>query len=83
MDYLPVVHINGTGKKTLTEEYQNTYNLLVDLKDAFNKQEFHARDYYVEGHEYWKGAVDKRNEIKMKMNEIEKYLLDHLLHLTE
>ena len=44
--HLPVVHLNGTGKQNLSEEYTNALLKVADAIKAFNKTTFHQRDFY-------------------------------------
>ena len=78
---LPLVHLNGTGIKTLTEGYSAADDALHDFIAAFGNIEFNARDYYPAGPDAWGKAVDARQEINQKIRDIEDYLDAHLAHL--
>ena len=78
---LPLVHLNGTGIKTLTEGYDDADDTLQGFIDSFGSIEFNARDYYPLGPEAWEKAVDARSEINQKIRDIKDYLDAHRAHL--
>jgi hypothetical protein len=78
---LPIVHLNGTGIKTLTEDYSAADDALHSFIDAFGNIEFNARDYYPHGPDSWGKAVDARQEINQKIRDIKDYLDAHRAHL--
>lgn len=80
---LPLVHMNGTGIKTLTEDYDAADDELRDFIDAWEKMEFNARDYYPHGPEAWTKARDARNAINAKICEIKQYIDAHREHLYD
>ena len=43
---LPSIHLNGTGRRMLTEDYTAAYHALQTAFRAFQSIEFNARDYY-------------------------------------
>lgn len=46
---LPVVHINGSGRKSLQEQYYAAYMGVHGAIVALRKLEIHDRDYYLLG----------------------------------
>jgi hypothetical protein len=80
---LPLVHMNGTGIKTLTEDYDNAGDKLRDFVDTWERMEFNARDYYPHGPEAWTKARDARDAINAKIREIEQYIDAHREHLYD
>jgi hypothetical protein len=50
----PTVHMNGSGKKQLVEQYTKAVEALNDAIAALNEAYPHGRDYYVQG----EGAID-------------------------
>jgi hypothetical protein len=80
---LPLVHMNGTGIKTLTEDYDNAGDALHTFIDAWERMEFNARDYYPHGPEAWTQARDARDAINAKIREIEQYIDAHREHLYD
>lgn len=80
---LPTIHLNGTGKKTLCEGYDAADDALHDFIEAWERIEFNARDYYVQGSEAWTAARDARMAINAKIREIREYLIQHRAHLHQ
>lgn len=78
---LPTIHMNGTGRKMLTEGYDNAAEKLDDFINAFSNIEFSARDYYVQSPEAYPKARDERTEINQAIKKISSYLLEHRIHL--
>ena len=80
---LPLVHMNGTGIKTLTEDYDAAGEKLRDFIDTWGEMEFNARDYYPHGPEAWTKARDARDAINAKIREIKQYIDAHREHLYD
>ena len=78
---LPLIHLNGTGRVTLCEGYDNSADALITFRDAFGKIEFNSRDYYPLGDDAWGKARDARDEINRKIREINEYITAHRAHL--
>jgi hypothetical protein len=78
---LPLVHMNGTGLKSLTEDYDLIDDKLHDFLESWQKMEFNARDYYPLGPEAWTKAVEARQEINKKLREVKAYIDAHREHL--
>ena len=74
---LPIVHMNGTGIKTLTEDYDNADDALHTFIDVWGRMEFNSRDYYPLGPESWTHARERRDEINAKIREIKEYINAH------
>ena len=80
---VPTVHLNGTGRKTLQEDYFRAYRALDDALEAFYKIEFNARDYYVqEDGAFYKARAERDCELK-RFAQIKEYLEAHLMSLGE
>lgn len=75
--HLPVVHLNGTGKNTLTEEYQLAFDKLKEAIEAFNKTTFHQRDFYVSD-DAASSNYYSAQALRWKMQMIYKILADYL-----
>lgn len=78
---MPLIHMNGTGKKTLFEDYDTAADKLHDFIESWGKMEFNARDYYPHGPEAWTQARDARDAINAKIREIREYIDAHREHL--
>ena len=80
---LPTVHLGGTSHKMLTQDYEDAYYALKTFAKAFGHIEFNRRDYYLQGPFAWTEAADARMEINLKIQDIVKYIEDHLESLAE
>ena len=80
---LPLVHMNGTGIKTLTEDCDNASDKLRDFVDTWERMEFNARDYYPHGPEAWTKARDARDAINQKLRDVKDYIDAHREHLYD
>jgi hypothetical protein len=80
---LPTIHLNGTGRKMLTEGYQNAYVAVQAAIRAFNEIEFNARDYYVQPEGAWPAARTERDCAAAHLRHALVYLEAHLIHLGE
>jgi len=79
----PTIHINGTGYKDLWNGYEQAYDAIRAAQEAIRKIEFNARDYYVQSSAAYSKASDERIEQYKKLNEVEEYLLQHLMAIQE
>ena len=79
----PTVHLNGTGFLNLWTEYENVAKAHRELERAFDRVEFNARDYYVQGPDAWTKARDERFAIQQKMRDIKDYLDEIRLALDD
>lgn len=80
---LPSIHLNGTGRRMLTDDYSAAYNKLIEFRDSFRAIEFNARDYYPQGNSAFSKARTERDIMEHKIGSMMQYLEDHLLHLAE
>jgi hypothetical protein len=46
---VPMVHLNGTSKQSLLDQYENAIKALEDAKDVLLKSAPNGRDYYPKG----------------------------------
>ena len=84
---VPSVHLNGTGRKTLQEDYFRAYRALDEAIEAFYKIEFNARDYYIqnwyeEDGAFYKARTERDCELQ-RFAQIKEYLEAHLMSLGE
>jgi hypothetical protein len=80
---LPTIHLNGTGRSALLDQYNHAYKKLVDFKDAFRLIDFNARDYYVQSNTAFYEARTERDVMEHKIGALMQYLEAHLIHLSE
>jgi hypothetical protein len=79
----PTIHINGTGYKDLWNGYEQAYDAVRAAQEAIRKIGFNARDYYVQSSAAYSKAREERIEQYKKLNEVEEYLLQHLMAIQE
>jgi hypothetical protein len=80
---LPSIHLNGTGRRMLTEDYTAAYHALQTAFRAFQSIEFNARDYYPQGADAFARARTQRDVQLHHLAEVQRYLEAHLVHLSE
>jgi len=80
---LPSIHLNGTGRRMLTEDYTTAYNALQAAIRAFQSIEFNARDYYTQGADAFTRARHQRDVQLQHLADVQHYLESHLMHLAE
>lgn len=80
---LPTIHLNGSGRKTLFEDYNNAYKALNEALEAFYKIEFNARDYYVQSDTAFYEARTQRDCELARFAQLKEYLEAHLMSLGE
>lgn len=79
----PTVHLNGTGYNDLWNGYEAAYEAVRAAQEALGKIEFNARDYYVQDADAFTKARDHRYEQRQALDNVEEYLLQHLLSLRQ
>jgi len=75
----PTIHLNGTSAKDLWVGYEAAYDAVRAAQEALGKIEFNARDYYVQSPIAWDKAQEDRYEQRRALDQVEEYLLQHLL----
>ena len=80
---LPSIHLNGTGRRMLTEDYTAAYHALQAAFRAFQRIEFNARDYYPQGADAFARARTQRDIQLHHLAEVQHYLETHLMHIGE
>lgn len=78
---LPSIHLNGTSRKMLREDYTKAYHALIEFRDAFQAIEFNARDYYVQGPDAFNQARTERDAQFQRIGDLMSYLEAHLIHI--
>jgi hypothetical protein len=78
---LPLAHMNGTGLKSLREDYDLADDTLDNFIAAWERIEFNARDYYPLGPDAWTSALESRQAINRKLREVKAYIDAHREHL--
>ena len=70
---LPTIHLNGTGAKSLADEYHAVYQAIEQAADALQAATCNARDFYPQGDAAWQQAREERAEMFRKLNELQAY----------
>ena len=70
---LPTIHLNGTGAKSLQEEYSKVRHLASDTADALADATCNARDFYVQGPEAFQQAQADRREMFRLLQLVQDY----------
>lgn len=78
---LPSIHLNGTSREMLREDYMKAYDALIEFRDALQSIEFNARDYYVQGPDAFTRARAERDTQFQRTGELMAYLEAHLMHI--
>jgi len=78
---LPSIHLNGTGRRMLTEDYTTAYHALQTAIRAFQSIEFNARDYYTQGADAFYQARSQRDIQLQHLSGVQHYLETHLAHI--
>lgn len=60
---LPTIHLNGTGAKSLRDEYRNVRLAAKDTAHALAHATCNARDFYPQGPEAFQQAQADRREM--------------------
>ena len=87
-DYpLPLIHLNGNSRETLTNQYEKADFALLSARGWFTEIDFHPRDYYPldddpYSNESFNKALAERHKILEAFATIQNYLEKHLAHLS-
>ena len=77
----PVVHLNGTGRETLTREYRAAYDAAKATRESFALVTCHGRDYYPLPGDAYYDARRVRDAHLRSLDLLIEYLEAHLVHL--
>jgi hypothetical protein len=68
---LPTIHLNGTGARSLADEYHAVYQAIDRASDALAAATCNARDFYPQGDGAWEQARKERTEAFLKLREVQ------------
>jgi len=81
-DYpLPTVHLNGTGRKALSDEYMAAYQAARRAFDALCDATCNARDYYTQSDNAYIQARSERDRQLENLRDLIRYIEAHVAHL--
>ncbi len=75
---VPLVHLNGTGKRSLVEQLCNSSDAVRKAIDALCQGAPHGRDYYLKGGDAYKQARAEHDDRLSRLQGV----LDELDELT-
>lgn len=79
---LPVVHLNGTGRQRLLDDYYNAYKALKAAYETVATIEFNARDYYPISDSAYRQARTERDAQLTALYGAIQYIEAHVNHLA-
>ncbi len=68
---LPTIHLNGTGARSLVDEYHAVYQAIDRASAALAAATCNARDFYPQGDGAWQQARKERDEAFRKLKEVQ------------
>lgn len=71
---LPTIHLNGTGAKSLADEYHAVYQAIDRAIDTLMAATCNNRDFYPQGDAIWEQARNERTEMLLKLAEVQVYV---------
>ena len=71
---LPTIHLNGTGAKSLADEYHAVYQAIDRVSDALQAATCNSRDFYPQGDAAWQQAREERADMFRKLAEVQNYV---------
>lgn len=83
MTTIPTLHLNGTGKTTLRDEYAAAYDALTKARDAFAATTCNGRDFYPQGSHAYYQARDERNAAFTALEQTIAYVSEVLVGICD
>lgn len=80
---VPTIHLNGTGKSTLMDEYTQALDAVTKARKALADVTVHGRDYYVQSPSAIQTALDQHARRMREILEIESDLELILVGITQ
>lgn len=79
----PVIHMNGTSRKALLEEYRAAFDAVRNAMEKLNNVTVHGRDYYPKGNDAIRTALrqqedrmDKLRSVRDELQQIAEVIYD-------
>ena len=79
----PSIHMNGTGFKTLNEEYRTAYNAVDGALKALQKVTVHGRDYYIQQGDAASEAYAEHHERLRALEKVKSELTTIILNIYD
>jgi len=83
MATFPTLHLNGTGKTTLRDEYAAAYHAIDKAIDALAAATLNGRDYYLQADGAYYKARDERQEALDKLRSAHQYVGEMLAGICD
>jgi hypothetical protein len=83
MATFPTLHLNGTGKTTLRDEYAAAYSAIDKAIDALADATLNGRDYYPQPEGAYYKAREERTVALDKLREAHQYVGEMLMGICD
>ena len=83
MTTIPTIHLNGTGKDTLTTEYYAAYKAIKESINTLLDATLNGRDYYPQGSDAFYKAREERQDALSKLHQVKTYIEEMITGITE
>ena len=83
MATFPTLHLNGTGKITLREEYAEAYDAIDKAIDALAAATLHGRDYYPQPEGAYYRARSERDAALEQLRQARRYAGEMLVGICD
>lgn len=79
----PTIHLNGTSKKELLDQSLLVVEKIRDAMEALAKATPNGRDYYVQGPNAIKTALEEHNARATKLQEVLDDMNELVMHIVD
>ena len=79
----PTIHLNGTSKAALVEQYENTMDAVQKASDVLREAYPNGRDYYVQAPGNISRAMDEHRSRLDRLADVRRELEDILSHILD
>jgi len=83
MTTIPTIHLNGTGKDTLTAEYYAAYKAIKESINTLLDATLNSRDFYPQGTDAFYKAREERQDALSKLHQVKAYIEEMITGITE
>lgn len=83
MTTIPTLHLNGTSKTDLRDEYAAAYDALTKALEAFASTTCNGRDFYPQGPDAYYKARDERSKAFGHIEAARKYVGEVLMGICD
>jgi hypothetical protein len=83
MTTIPTIHLNGTGKDTLTTEYYIAYKAIKESINTLLDATLNGRDFYPQGSDAFYQAREERQDALSKLHQVKAYIEEMIAGIAE